>query len=284
MANFLSREEQLSVLHLLVEGVSLRSITRLTGIHRTTIANLMLRAGSAVRSLMDVRMHNLHLKHLQCDEIWTFCLKKQGRLRPHEAGNQTIGDQYLFIALDEETKLIPSFVIGKRTAENAQMLMEDLSERIVTPDLLEPVPRPLISTDGFNAYPDAVEMAFATTVDYGVIIKDYRQVEQPGRYGPPEMVSSTRQVITGAFDKREICTSHVERHNLSIRTFMRRFTRLALGFSKKLENLAAATALYIAHYNYCRYHSSIRATPAMAARIAGHIWTLEELLQTAEML
>jgi hypothetical protein len=108
MANFLSREQQLSVLHLLVEGASLRSITRLTGLHRTTIMNLMLRAGSAVRALMDIRMHNLNLNHLQCDEIWTFCLKKQGRVRPHEEGNQAIGDQYLFIALDEETKLIPS--------------------------------------------------------------------------------------------------------------------------------------------------------------------------------
>jgi IS1 family transposase len=282
VANFLSREEQLSVLHLLVEGASLRSITRLTGIHRTTIMNLMVRAGSAVRALMDMRMHNLHLRHLQCDEIWTFCLKKQGRIRPHEEDNAAIGDQYLFIALDETTKLVPSFVIGKRTAENAQMLMEDLSERIVTPELLDPTPKPLISTDGFNAYPGAVEMAFATTVDYGVIIKDYQQIEQPGRYGPPEMVSAARTVITGNFDKRDICTSHVERHNLSIRTFMRRFTRLALGFSKKLENLAAATALYIGHYNYCRYHSSLRMTPAMAARIAGHPWTLEELIDAAE--
>jgi hypothetical protein len=140
MANFLSRDEQLPVLHLLVEGNSLRSITRLTGIHRTTIMNYMVRAGSALRSLMDLRMHNLHLKHLQFDEIWTFCLKKQGRLRPHEEGNQIIGDQYLFIALDEETKLIPSFLIGKRTGENAQMLIKDLSERIVRPELLDPTP------------------------------------------------------------------------------------------------------------------------------------------------
>lgn len=282
MANFLSREEQLSVLHLLVEGASLRSITRLTGIHRTTIANLMLRAGSAVGALMDRRMHNLNLKHLQCDEIWTFCLKKQARLRPHEIGNDRIGDQYLFIALDEETKLVPAFLIGKRTADNAQLLMQELAARIITPPFLDPGPKPMISTDGFAAYPYAVDLAFATTVDYGVIIKDYRSSEQPGRYGPPEMVSATRQVITGTLDKREICTSHVERHNLSIRTFMRRFTRLALGFSKKLENLVAATALYIAHYNFCRMHRSLRMTPAMKARIAGHPWTLAELLDAAE--
>jgi IS1 family transposase len=246
----LSRERQLAALHLLVEGNSLRAVTRLTGIHRTTVMNLMLSVGDRCRDFLGARMHNLHLKHLQCDEIWTFCLKKQARLKPNEIGNDLIGDQYLFVALDEETKLIPSFLIGKRTAENAQMFMDDLAERINVPELLDPSPRPTISTDGFAAYPNAVDGAFGGAANYGVIIKDYTESEQPGRYGPPEMVGTTRQVVQGNISRWDICTSHVERHNLSIRTFMRRFTRLALGFSKKLSNLAAATSLYLAHYHF----------------------------------
>jgi hypothetical protein len=142
-------------------------------------------------------------------------------------------------------------------------------------------PKPQISTDGFNAYPNAVDMAFAGTVDYGVLVKDYQQAEQPGRYGPPTMTGAIRQVITGTIDRFSICTSHVERHNLSIRTFMRRFTRLALGFSKKLENLEACIALYLAYYNFCWMHGSLPGTPAMAAKLTGHPWTLEELMDMA---
>lgn len=270
MANVLSRFDQLAVLNLLVEGASLRSITRTTHIHRTTIARLMLAVGARLRDFMDRRFRNLNLTHLECDEIWTFCLKKQAQLKPHEQGNERIGDQFLFIGLDEDTKLAPSFVIGKRTAENAQALMDDLARRIVVPPLFAPDPRPMISTDGFNAYPNAVDGAFGGAVNYGVIIKDFTESEQPGRYGPPEMTGAIRTVIQGAFSRFDICTSHVERHNLSIRTFLRRFTRLALGFSKKLENLAACVALYVAHYNFCRMHGSLPGTPAMAAKIAGH--------------
>ncbi|MDE2098102.1 MAG: hypothetical protein KGL39_12685 [Patescibacteria group bacterium] len=277
--NRLSKQEQLTVLHLLVEGNSLRSITRLTGIHRTTIMKLMVDVGTICRAFLDQRMQNLHLQHIECDEIWTFVHKKQGRISAEQASDITIGDQYLFIGLDKDTKLIPSFVLGKRTAENAQMLMQYLSQRIIHPVLGHPGERPQISTDGFNAYPLAVDLAFADTASYGVLIKDYAEREQPGRYGPPEMTGTVRMVIQGPIHRRSICTSHVERHNLSIRTFMRRFTRLALGFSKKLENLAACVCLYIAYYNFCWLHSSLVGTPAMAAGIAGHPWTLEELIE-----
>ncbi|MFL5342127.1 MAG: transposase [Gemmataceae bacterium] len=292
----LSREQQLSVLSLLVEGNSLRSITRLTGIHRTSIMRLMSRVGAQLREFLDQRMRNLQLEHLQCDEIWTFCLKKQARLKPHEEGNDLIGDQYLFVALDEETKLIPTFLIGKRTAENTCEFMDDLSYRLrgfgPNPDR-RMIPmnevrgagwRPMISTDGWRPYRDAVDGAFGGAADYGVLIKDYTAAEQPGRYGPPEMTIASRHVIQGNFSKWDICTSHVERHNLSIRTFMRRFTRLALGFSKKLDNLTAATALYIAHYNFCRWHGTLKMTPAMAAKLTGHPWTMEELLTEAGSL
>jgi IS1 family transposase len=279
----LPREKQLQVLHLLVEGTSLRSITRLTRVHRTTIARLMIRVGNSCRRMLDARMRKLTLDHIQADEIWTFVKKKQAHLTTAEQADEEIGDQYLFIALDETTKLIPNYAIGKRSKENTERFMLDLAKRMVCPDpaLTDVEDRPLISTDGWAAYPGAVDLAFADTVAHGVIIKDFAESEQPGRYAPPEVVGTERRPITKGLDPYSICTSHVERHNLSIRTFMRRFTRLALGFSKKLDHLAAAVALYVAHYNYCRLHGSLRGTPAMRAGIAGHPWTLEELLTNA---
>jgi IS1 family transposase len=281
--NVLSREESVRALHLLVEGNSLRSVTRLTGTHRTTVIKLMVRAGARLRMLLDERMRGLELQHVQCDEIWTFCLKKQGKLKDGEKDREDIGDQFLFVALDQPTKLVPCFALGKRTGELTERFMMDLANRIITPRLGEPGDRPLISTDGWRAYPGAVDLAFADTVRHGVLIKTYAESEQPGRYGPPVLVGEERRPMTPGLNVNDICTSHVERHNLSIRTFMRRFTRLALGFSKKLRNLEAATALYVSHYNFCRYHSSIRSTPAMAAGVAGHPWSVNELLEEAGM-
>jgi hypothetical protein len=161
--------------------------------------------------------------------------------------------------------------------------MLDLASRVICPDpaLTAVEDRTLISTDGWQAYPGAVDLALADTVAYGVIIKDFAESEQPGRYAPPEVVGTERRPVTKRLDPYSICTSHVERNNLTIRTFLRRFTRLALGCSKKLDNLKAVTALYIAHYNYCRPHGSLRGTPAMKAGIAGHPWSLDELLTNA---
>jgi IS1 family transposase len=277
MPYVLTQKESLFVLHLLVEGNSLRSIQRLTGVHRDTVARLMVKVGDRLREFMDRRMRNLELNHLQCDEIWTFVRKKQGRLEPPESWNEAIGDQFLFIALDEETKLIPSFAIGKRTLETTRRFINDLASRLVLVEPFQRGPHPQLSTDGWRSYRPSIEEAFGQRADHGVLIKSYAQGEQPGRHGPPVLTHTDRRVISGEISPMEICTSHVERHNLSIRTFLRRFTRLALGFSKKLENLAACVALYIAHYNFCRNHGSLPGTPAMAAEIAGHPWTMEEL-------
>ncbi len=277
----LSQVQQLLVLNMLCEGTSLRSIARLTGIHRTTTARLLIRTADRLRPFADARLRNLDLKHLQCDEIWTFVRKKQGRLKAHEIGNDRIGDQFLFVALDQKTKLIPSFALGKRTAETTCRFMDDLASRLTLAELDVVCDRPTISTDGWQAYPNAVDGAFASRARYGQIIKTFGESEQPGRYGPPVLINSDRRVIFGEMEKWEICTSHVERNNLSIRTFMRRFTRLALGFSKKLEYLDAAIVVYVTHYNFCRLHGSLPGTPAMAAKVTGHPWTMEELLQEA---
>jgi IS1 family transposase len=278
VANVLSREEKLTILSLLVEGNSLRSISRHTKTHRTTIMNLLVEIGVKCRTFLDKRMRNLTSAHLECDEIWTFVQKKQRRLNEAEKDNPAIGDQYVFFAIDYTTKLVPCFAIGKRTKETTEIFAQDLARRLVPADLFAANDeRPQVSTDGWQAYPDAIDDAFAGAVNYGQIIKDFDATEQPGRYGPPILVDTTRRVISGAISKKSICTSHVERKNLTIRTFIRRFTRLSLGFSKKLANLMAAVSLHFAYYNYCWMHGSLTGTPAMAAGIAGHPWNLEEL-------
>ena len=273
MAYVLPQLKQQQIIHLLVEGNSIRSIERLTGVHRDTIMRLAVKVGGKCKAFLNAWMRNLKLRHVQADEIWTFVGCKQGNLDRALVINPTMGDQYLYIAFDQDTKLVATFAIGKRNKEVAQAFMYDLADRIVSD-------APQLSTDGFNGYPSAVKNAFGDEIAYGQIIKEFAESPQPGRYGPPVMVAAERRQITGLtdIDPYSICTSHVERNNLTIRTFMKRFTRLSLGFSKKLENLAAAVAIHVAHYNFCRIHSTIRMTPAMAAGVTDHVWELDELL------
>jgi IS1 family transposase len=270
--NVLSYERRKAVIHLLVEGNSIRSIERLTGVNRNTVMSLLKRVGDGCRTLLDGKLRGLKLTHLQCDEIWTFVQKKQAMILPSEC-ELGIGDQFLYVAFDQRTKLIATYAIGKRTSEVTNAFMLDLASRIVTE-------QPQISTDGFAPYKHAIQQSFGDEALYGQVIKDFAEPVQPGRYGPPTMIASERRQILGLVDLnlRSICTSHVERNNLTIRTFLRRFTRLSLGFSKKLENLAAAVALHVAHYNFCRVHGALRITPAMAAGVADHVWELDELL------
>jgi len=295
MANILPREKQIEVLHHLVEGNTLRSTARLSGVHRTTIMNLMVTFGQRCKAYMDARLRNLTLDHIETDEIWTFVAKKQGRLQPEEkAGRCDIGDEYLWTCLDQKTKLVVSFLVGKRSADNARKLMVDLSHRLVMPKPHDSdahgykpggfVHITQISTDGFAAYPEAVDLAFSPYAKYGQIIKDYRNSDQPGRYGPPEMVGTERKGIFGINEREErtICTSHVERHNLTIRTLMKRFTRLSLGFSKKLENLEAACAMFLAYYNFVwrtrkPEKGRNRLPAAMAAGVVDTLMSFEDL-------
>jgi IS1 family transposase len=272
MANVLSREDKIRVLHLLMEGNSIRSIERLTGVNRNTVMSLTKRFGAKARKFLDQKLRGLPLEHIEADEIWTFVQKKQAMLRGDERDNPFIGDQFLYIAFDQKTKLIACYALGKRTSEVTNAFMDDLASRIITD-------YPQLSTDGFNAYPAAVKTSFGDEVAYGQIIKEFAESEQPGRYGPPTLVATERKQVTGLTDisLRSICTSHVERNNLTIRTFMRRFTRLTLGFSKKLEHLAAAVALHVAHYNFVRIHGSLKMTPAMAAGVTRELWALDDL-------
>lgn len=281
MANVLAVADQVSIIHHLVEGTSLRSITRLTGIHRTTTLNLLVKFGNACREFLDEEMRGLNLTHLQVDEQWTFVRKKQGHLHMSERDNPTVGDQYLWLAVDQQTKLIPTFAIGKRSADMARRFMVDLADRIALPvpmDIGERIGiKPQLSTDGFAGYPEAVDLAFGSNVNYGVLIKNYRNHDMPGRYAPGELIQTERREIFGYVNPRTICTSHVERQNLTTRLLLKRFTRLSLCFSKKLENLAAAVAIYVAYFNFCWMHRTLKKTPAMAAGIASHPWSVQEL-------
>jgi len=283
MANVLSRDLQIQILRMLVEGNSLRSVVRLTGVHRTTIMKLMVKFGERCREFLDRTQRGLSLRHVECDEIWTFVAKKQGRLKDDEKGNTAIGDQYLYVAQDQDSKLIVTYAIGKRNSDVTDAFIADLADRMELPEAsADWSDKPQISTDGWHAYPGAVIDAFGSKANYGQIVKAYNNAEQPGRYGPPTMIDSDRRRVIGVDNLRTICTSHVERNNLTIRTFMKRFTRLSLGFSKKLANLAAAVALHVAYFNYCwrsreNTGGRYRLTAAMQAGLTNELWTMERL-------
>lgn len=283
MANVLPREKQILVLRLLVEGNSIRSVERITGVRKRTITNLMVRFGKRCRNFLDRTQRNLKLRHVEADEIWTFCRKKQGRLTDEEKRDQTIGDQYLYVAQDQDSKLIVTYAIGKRNSEVTEAFIDDLADRMDLPPVNASWDdKPQISTDGWHAYPSAVIDSFGSKANFGQIVKNYQSSEQPGRYGPPTMVDSDRRRVIGVENLRAICTSHVERNNLTIRTFMKRFTRLSLGFSKKLENLAAAVALHVAYFNFCwRSRENTggrqRLTAAMQAGLTSELWDMERL-------
>lgn len=289
MANVMSTEKRNTILRLLVEGNSIRSTSRLMGTNIPSVLRQLVNAGAHCQALMNDRFRNLKLGHVECDEIWTFCKKKQARLTMDErAESGTIGDIYVWTGIDQDTKLIPTHVVGKRSADMARRFMRDLASRLAMPKAHESddqsYARPgyqyiiQISSDGFAAYPEAVDLAFGAYAKFGTIIKDYRNATMP--YTPSEMVGTQRRGVFGMNESeiRSICTSHVERNNLTIRTFMKRFTRLALGFSKKFENLEAAVALHMAYYNFCWRPGKMRITPAMAAGVTGSLWSFDDLM------
>ena len=291
MANVMSVEKRNQILRMLVEGNSIRSVCRLMQTQIRTVLRQLVWAGEHCQSLMDAKFQGLTLDHLETDEMWTFVAKKQNRLTIDERRERSdIGDVYLWYSIDQETKLVPTFLLGKRNADNARRFMVDLRSRLAMP-----TPRPhdtdphafirpampyatQISTDGFAPYPEAVDLAFGPYVKFGTIVKDYKNATLP--YTPSEIVGTKRRAVFGMneSEKRSICTSHVERHNLTVRTFMKRFTRLALGFSKKLANLEAACALHFAYYNFCWRPGEMRITPAMAAGVTDRLWNFDELL------
>ncbi len=273
--NTLPLSKKTLILSHLVEGSSVRSIERITGVHRDTILRVLVEAGERAQYILETRLVNLESKFVQIDEIWTYVGKKQKHLDEVERLSDELGDQYVFVAMDSDTKLVPSFSVGKRNLSVATSFLKDLRDRIRT--------RFQLSSDSFPAYFNAVDSIFGEDIEYGQIDKTY--AEEPGgshRYSPGCVVSVFVKPILGNPIRRRISTSHIERQNLTMRMQMRRFTRLTNAFSKKLENLKAALALHFFHYNFMRIHSSLRVTPAMEARVTNRIWNFEELLNYKE--
>lgn len=262
---------RVQIINALVEGNSIRSTERMTGTHRDTICRLLVEVGAGCAQLVDEQMHELPCRRIQVDEIWAYVGKKQAHLRPDDDRSR-LGDMWTFVALDPETKLVPTWRVGKRSGENARAFMLDLSERLAN--------RVQLSSDALSTYVDAVERAFGANVDYGQEVKFYdAEPVGAGRYSPPKVAARERTVISGDPDQEHISTSLVERQNLTMRMSMRRLTRLTNGFSKKVENLTAAVSLHFAHYNFVRVHRTLRVTPAMEARVSDRLWSLDELVE-----
>jgi IS1 family transposase len=277
MANVLRTEKKLAVLNALVEGCSVRSTERMTGVHRDTICRLLATVGNGCSSLLDERMVGLNCQRLEMDELWSYVAKKQRSVRNTD-DESAVGDQWTYVAIDADTKLIPSFLVGKRTAENTNSFVADVTARMRN--------RVQISTDGLRMYIDAIRASFGETgVDYAQIVKEYEaEPIGPGRYSPPKVSATEKTAIFGAPVVEAVSTSYVERQNLTMRMGMRRFTRLTNGFSKKIENHVAAVALHVAHYNFARTHRTLRTTPAMAAGVESAAWGMDDLLAAAEAL
>jgi IS1 family transposase len=270
--NKLKTEKQEMVIRGLVEGSSIRSIERITGIHRDTIMRLLIEVGNTCEEIIDTTMRNLNCKDIEIDEIWSFVGKKQRHVRSTDDPN-IVGDFYTFVALDSETKLIPTYKVGKRDFPTAQAFISDLASRLSN--------RIQLSSDKLIPYVEAVENAFGADIDYGQVVKSYEaEPIGPGRYSPPKVISVLKEYVMGNPNFNKICTSFVERQNLTVRMQMRRFTRLTNAFSKKLENLKAAVALHFAHYNFVRIHQTLRITPAMAAGVTNHLWSIHDLINS----
>lgn len=269
--NVLSKEKQAQIISALVEGNSVRSTARMVGVEHKTVMRVLLRVGDHCGRLLNERMRRLPCKIVQIDEIWTY-VGKHERFVTSEDNPAKVGDQYVFIAMDAETKLFPTFYVGKRNYVNTWNFVQDLHGRLSH--------RVQLTTDGFRPYIDAVEDAFGIDVDYAMLIKTYRDdpATHEKRYSPGEFVNALPIPVTGDPKPYLISTSHIERQNLTLRMQLRRFTRLTNGFSRRLENLKAACAVHFAWYNFCRIHSSLRITPAMASEVVSEVWPIDRLI------
>ena len=240
-----------------------------------TVLKLLSDLGAACAQFHDATVHGLQSRRLQCDETWQFCYSKMKNVPEDKQGVFGYGDVWTWVVIDADSKLVVSYLIGPRTPPMAYEIMKDAAARVNG--------RVQMSTDGLYWYVDAVDHAFGTDVDYGVIKKHYAgDGSGSGRYSPARFVSSTKEVLLGEPDPRHISTSYIERQNLTMRMCMRRFTRLTNGFSKKVENHAAAVALHYVYYNFARVHQTLRVTPAMQAGLADHVWSICEIVALLE--
>jgi len=268
--NRMDPKRRAAIVAALVEGVGIRSTCRMTGASKGAVIKLITDLGPVCAAYMNEAFHDLPCKCLEIDEIWAFCYAKAKNVPPAKKGVFGFGDVWTFTAIDAETKLIPSFMVGPRDGGTATEFMQDLASRLAG--------RAQLTTDGHQMYLSAVEDAFGGGVDYAMLNKIYAATQEEHRYSPAECTGCEKRVIQGDPDPKRISTSYVERANLSMRMGLRRYTRLTNGHSKKLANHCAALAIYFMHYNFVRIHSTIRCSPAMAAGVTPHLWSVEEIV------
>jgi IS1 family transposase len=273
--NRLSKEQRTKIIAALVEGNSLRATARICDVVFNTVLKLLPKIGRACMEYQDKALRNLTCKRIQCDEIWTFCYAKEKNVPADKKGQFGYGDIWTWVAIDADTKLVPSFMVGTRGSQTAKAFMDDLASRLAS--------RVQLTTDGHRVYLNAVEDAFGSDIDYAMLVKLYgNDAEAETRYSPAECIGCREIRITGHPDPKHVSTSYVERQNLTMRMSMRRFTRLTNAFSKKVENHIYHVALHYTHYNFCRIHKTLRVTPAMEAGIADHVWSVEEIADLLE--
>ncbi|HMR29751.1 MAG TPA: IS1 family transposase [Geminicoccaceae bacterium] len=269
--NKLPSAKRAQILQMLCEGSSMRSVSRVADVSINTVAKLLVDAGKACATFHDEQVRNVKAKRIQCDEIWSFTYAKAKNVATAKAAPEDAGDTWTWTALDADSKLIVSWLVGGRDAGYATEFMQDAADRLAN--------RVQLTTDGHKAYLTAVEDAFGVDVDYAQLVKLYGDAPESakGRYSPADCTGIRKTAIVGRPEERHVSTSYVERQNLTMRMHMRRFTRLTNGFSKKFENHMHMVALYTVWYNFVRIHKSLRMSPAMAAGVTQRLWSMEEI-------
>ncbi len=269
--NKLDTKKRVQILQMLCEGSSMRSISRIVDVSINTVTKLLVDAGNVCSEYQDKVFRNLQCKRLQVDEIWSFCYSKDKNVPEDKQGQFGFGDVWTFTAICADSKLVPSWRVGKRDLEDAKPFIEELASRLTN--------RIQLTSDGHRMYLDAVEGVFGTDVDFSQLVKQYgNPVEPEKRYSPAHCIGAKKIRVSGNPDKDEVSTSYVERQNLNMRMGMRRFTRLTNAFSKKVENHIHALSLYFMFYNFVRIHTSLRVTPAMSAGVTDKLWNMEDVL------
>lgn len=273
--NKLDRDNRARILHLLCEGQSIRAIVRLTGASKNTIARLLIDAGRACAEYQDRVLRNLTCKRVQVDEIWSFIYSKQSQVAGAKSAPKHAGDVWTWTAIDADTKLLVTWLVGKRDTRYAMDFLADLKSRLAN--------RVQLTSDGHRSYLVAVDSVFGKDVDYAMLVKVYGPTpEGDRRYSPPAYVGSRKTKLVGSPDPKHVSTSFAERQNLTMRMHMRRFTRLTNAFSKKIENHSHAVALHAMYYNFVRQHQTLRVSPAMAAGVTDRLWEIEDIVAVIE--
>ncbi len=262
------------IIRCLVEGQSIRATARTVEVSKNTVAKLLIDAGAACQAYHDLHVRDLNSRRVQCDEIWSFCYAKQKNVAGAKAAPADAGDVWTWTAIDADSKLAVSWLVGGRDAGYATEFMNDVAERLSS--------RVQLTTDGHRAYLEAIEGAFGADVDYAQIVKLYGAADTEHRHSPAQCIGIRQQAVSGDPDPKHISTSYLERQNLTMRMSMRRFTRLTNAFSKKVENHAHAVALHFMHYNFCRIHQTLRVTPAIEAGVTDRLWDISDIVELIE--